>query len=173
MIPSAEGTRRRHGLGPFSTRAWLAAALGLSEPACGAWARGRLIEVINGDLFDIVEVDFATGRRARIYMTTGERDMGPHIASAAYDAVWIPVPIGTAYRLVGVPGAAVPGAGWKMPVPPPDLYLADRAWILPPDALTGALPPEGALTRAEDLREALEAAASNWASPLRGSVRAR
>ncbi|MCC3772115.1 hypothetical protein [Streptomyces sp. UNOC14_S4] len=127
----------------------------------------------SGDLFDIVATDFATGRLARIYMTTGECDMGPHIASATHNAVWIPVPVGTAYRLAGVPGATIPGSGWRMPAPPPDLYLADRTWFLPPDALAGALPPEGALTRAEDLRGALEVAASDWAPPPRGPVRSR
>ncbi|MEU5426816.1 hypothetical protein AB0H73_14600 [Streptomyces olivoreticuli] len=133
----------------------LASTLAARQNVRAAWNDGRPAELTSGETWDIVEVDYELGRRARAYMAERHRGLGPYIASGAQRAIWVLVPIGTAYRLIGTPGVTVPSPGWKLTAPPPGRYRADRTWVLPPTALFGA--PWTALTDIEHLREALEA----------------
>ncbi len=133
----------------------LPSAFAVRQDVRAAWDDGRPAELTSGEAWDIVEVDYELGRRARAYMSERHLDLGPYIASGARRAIWILVPLGTAYRLIGIPGVTVPSPGWKLTAPPPGRYRADRTWVLPPTALLGA--PWPALTDTEHLREALEA----------------
>ncbi|MEV8480227.1 hypothetical protein [Streptomyces sp. NPDC051173] len=88
-------------------------------------------------------------------MTGHGSSLGPYLASGALRRMWVLVPLGTAYRLIGIPGVTIPSPGWQLTAPPPGRYRADRTWVLPPTALLGA--PWTALTDTGHLREALEA----------------
>ncbi|GAA0364266.1 hypothetical protein [Streptomyces blastmyceticus] len=133
----------------------LPSALAVRQNVRAAWDDGCPTELTSGETWDIVEIDYELGRRARAYMAERYLGLGLYIASGSRRAIWVLVPLGTAYRLIGIPGVTVPSPGWKLTAPPPGRYRADRTWVLPPTVLLRA--PWAALTDTGHLREALEA----------------
>lgn len=139
----------------FSER--LASALSVPREALALWETGRTAQLTCGVAWDVAEVEFELARRARAVLGERRARIGPYISSGAQRAVWIFLPLGTAYRLIGIPGVIVQPPGWQMTAPSPRRYDGLRTWVLPPDGLPGSGLPWLGLTNPDGLKDALTA----------------
>lgn len=134
---------------------WLCQAAADPQTAVEDWKAGRATRLSAGVCWDLARVDFRLARTVPGQLRDNGHHIGPYLASGVERAIWWLLPLGTGYRLTGASGVTVYDAGAELLAPAPGKYLGDRLWILPDRENAD----RNALTSAEDLRAALEAAA--------------
>ncbi|MEU7044915.1 hypothetical protein AB0A77_28190 [Streptomyces varsoviensis] len=142
---------------------WLSASSDKPRAVRALWAQGQTAALINGRLWDTVEVPLGLSSLTSTYLAYRGRHVGPHLLSGAEHSAWWLVGAGRGEELAGIETVTVLPAGAPLPMPAPGAYSGGRLWILP-EATTDDPRPWMRLTSAAALRVAAAEAAQ--ARPL-------
>ncbi|MEV5507272.1 hypothetical protein [Streptomyces orinoci] len=118
---------------------WLTPAASDPHTALKCRQAGETATLLVGRQWDLVQPEFTLATAAISQLKARERHIGPYLMGGTERAMWWPLPLRTAHRLSGVPGAVVRPHGSELFVPPPGKYLGDRVWLIrEPYTLTDA-----------------------------------